>query len=89
MTRNTLPLPVAHLHPGISKPQMNIKRLARGISAPSLEGACRDGRTAVCDYLHIVVGDAVILGRFRICKRLGLAGDFSIVPRVYELLSQT
>lgn len=89
MTRNTLPLSVRHLHPCIGKALMNIERLSRRIGALCLEVARRDGRTAKCCYLHIVVSDAVIFGRFRCCKRLGLAGDFPIAPRIYELVGQS
>jgi hypothetical protein len=69
MTRNTLPLSGRHFHPCIGKALMNIERLSRRIGALCLEVARRDGRTAKCCYLHIVVSDAVIFGRFRCCKR--------------------
>lgn len=44
MTRNTLPLPVRHLYPRISKALMHIHRLPRRIGAFCCEGSRRDGR---------------------------------------------
>src|SRR5713226_3950746 len=86
MTRNTLPLSVRHLHPCIRPALMNIERLSRSIGALSREAARRDGRIAKCRYFHIVDFGAVIFGGFRVCQRLGLSGDFSIVPRIHELV---
>src|SRR6202008_4464981 len=88
MTRNTLPLSVRHLHPGIGPALMNIARLSRRIGALSFEAARRDGRIAKCRYLHIVVIGTVIFGCFRVCQRLGLAGDSPIAPRIHELVGQ-
>ena len=61
---------------------MNIERLPRRIGALSFEASHRDSRVAKDRYFHIVVIGTVILGRFRRCEGLRLAGDLPIAPRI-------
>src|ERR1700740_1463144 len=88
MTCNALPLSIRHLHPCISKALMSIEGLSWRISALRLEVTGSDRSTAKCCYLHIVVSDSVVFGRFRCSKRVGLAGDFPIACSIYELVPQ-
>jgi hypothetical protein len=67
MSRNTLPLPVWHLHPRIGPALIFSKRLTRCIGSLAIEATGRDGRIAENGNLQIVVLRTVVFDRFRPC----------------------
>ena len=88
MTRNTLPVSVRHLHPGICKAFIRIERLSRRIGPLSFEASRRYGRIAKYPYLYIFDLGADILSRFRVRQKLGLVYDLSIAHGNHDFVSQ-
>jgi len=88
VTRHALPLAARHLHPCVSKALRSVERLSGRVGARSCEAACRDGRIAKYRNLDIFVLCTVVFGGFRGRQRLGLVGNFPIIPRIHELVGQ-
>src|SRR5215472_1533222 len=81
LTCNTLPLPARHFHPGVGKPFINVKWIARGIgSLQSLETG-HDGRIPEGSNLYITVFGATVFGRFCTYQHLSLPNYFAVALR--------